>query len=405
MGRAWLGMVALAALVACESIPEKSPPSSVPFRIVAYVAGWSMPATVPAEKLTHVNFAFARIDAIGRIAFQDPQFEAALASLVALKQRRPALRVLVSVGGWEAEGFSDAALTEVSRKVFAESAVEFVRRHRIDGIDIDWEYPGQGVAGIKFRSEDKQNFTRLLMALRRALNDASDVDGRAGDRYLLTIASADREYFEHTEMGKLNVYLDWINVMAYDFFNSLTPTTGHHAGLYASRYAATRDRDADKSIRQHLAAEIPSAKLVLGVAFYGRRFEGVDPAHDGLNRSYRKYGGDPSYAELADQLVDRNGFVRLWDSQASAPFLWNAATRTFISYDDPESIRRKAAYARDRKLGGVMFWELSQDRNGQLLDAIHAGAVPRQSPPAAPSAAATRRSPAHSPRRARAGPR
>ena len=367
-------MLVLAALAACESVPERPPPPHEPFRVVAYVAGWSMPATVPAEKLTHINFAFARIDAGGHVVFQDPRFEAALASLVALKQQQPALKVLVSVGGWEAEGFSDAALSEASRATFAASAVAFVRSHHIDGIDIDWEYPGQGVAGIKFRAEDKQSFTRLLAELRRQLAAASDADGRGEDRYLLTIASADREYFEYTEMGKLHAYLDWINVMAYDFFNSLTPTTGHHAGLYASKNAAARDRNADKSIRQHLAAGIPARKLVLGVAFYGRRFEGVDAAHDGLNQPYRKYAGDPSYAELADRLVDRDGFVRHWDSKASAPFLWNAATRTFISYDDPESIRAKAAYARDRKLGGVMFWELSQDRNGELLDAIRAGA-------------------------------
>ena len=372
MRRIWAGVAAFAALAACQSLPEKSPSASETFRVVAYVAGWSMPATIPADKLTHINFAFARIDAHGRVVFQDPRFDAALASLVALKERKPALTLLVSVGGWEADGFSDAALTAASRQVFAESAVAFVRQHHIDGIDIDWEYPGQGVAGIKFRPEDKRNFTLLLKALRAALNAASEADGRGDDRYLLTIASADREYFEHTEMAKLHVYLDWFNVMAYDFFNSLTPTTGHHAGLYASRYAASRDRNADKSIRQHLAAGIPSGKLVLGLAFYGRRFEGVEPARDGLYRPYQKYAGDPSYAELAEKLVDRDGLVRHWDSRASAPFLWNSASRTFITYDDPESIRKKADYARRRKLGGVMFWELSQDRNDELLDAIGA---------------------------------
>jgi chitinase len=374
MRRSWVGVAALAALAACQSVRQESPPSGDTFRIVAYVAGWSMPATVPAAKLTHINFAFARIDDGGRVVFQDPRFDAALASLVALKQQRPALKVLVSVGGWEADGFSDAALNDTSRKVFAESAVAFVRGHHIDGIDIDWEYPGQGGAGIKFRPEDKRNFTLMLKALRAALNAASDADGRGDDRYLLTIASADSEYFEHTEMGKLHVYLDWFNVMAYDFFNSLTPTTGHHAGLYASKYSASRDRNADKSIRQHLAAGIPARKLVLGVAFYGRRFEGVDPAHDGLNRPYQKYAGDPSYAELAEKLVGRDGFERHWDSRASAPFLWNAATRTFISYEDPESVGKKAAYARNKKLGGVMFWELSQDRNEELLEAISARA-------------------------------
>ena len=136
------------------------------FRVVAYVAGWSMPPSIPAGKLTHVNFAFARIDAEGRVVFQDPRFEAAIASLVQLRQRHPHLKVLVSVGGWEAEGFSDAALTSASREKFAHSAIDFLRRHRLDGIDLDWEYPGQGVAGIKYRAEDKENFTWLLREVR-----------------------------------------------------------------------------------------------------------------------------------------------------------------------------------------------------------------------------------------------
>src|SRR5262245_29906725 len=125
MGRAWVGVLVLAALAACAAAPGKTPASTEAFRVVAYVAGWSMPAAVPAEKLTHINFAFARIDAGGRVVFQDPRFDAALASVVALKGGRPALKVLVSVGGWEAEGFSDAALTEGSRRVFADSAVAF----------------------------------------------------------------------------------------------------------------------------------------------------------------------------------------------------------------------------------------------------------------------------------------
>ena len=87
-------------------------------------------------------------------------------SLLALKQQNPKLKVIISVGGWEADGFSDAALTEASREKFAESALALLRQHHADGIDLDWEYPGQGVAGIKFRAEDKENFTRLLKALR-----------------------------------------------------------------------------------------------------------------------------------------------------------------------------------------------------------------------------------------------
>jgi chitinase len=341
------------------------------YRIVGYVAGWATPAVIHPGKLTHINFAFARITPDGLVALANAGLETSLLRVLALRKISPPLKVIVSIGGWEADGFSDAALTEASRAAFADSAVEFVRKYSLDGVDIDWEYPGQGVAGIKYRAEDRQNFTRLLRKLREKLDAASAVQGRAGsDRYTLSIASADREYFDHTEMDKLQVYLDWVNVMSYDFFNSLTPTTGHHAGLYRAALASPTDRDADASVKQHLAAGIPPEKLVLGVAFYGRGFAGVKPVNGGLNQPYARFEAAHDYSELADKLIGRQGFVRHWDDRAKAPYLWNSASRTFISYDDPQSIGIKAQYVKAHHLGGMMFWELSEDRNDELLDVI-----------------------------------
>jgi chitinase len=349
----------------------KTAPATDQYRIVAYVAGWSTPEVIHPEKLTHINFAFAQITPAGQAAFADGELEANLLRLVALKKTNPRLKVIVSIGGWMAEGFSDAALTDASRALFADSAVELLRRFSADGIDIDWEYPGQGVAGIKYRAEDRQNFTRLLKALRDKLDVASAAQGRTGGgRYTLTIASADREYFDHTEMDKLHKYLDWINVMSYDFFNSLTPTTGHHAGLYRAAPALPTDRDADASVKQHMAAGVPPEKIVLGVAFYGRGFTGVEPIDNGLRQPYERFEGAHDYSELADKFIGRQGFVRYWDDRAKAPYLWNSTSRTFITYDDPHSIRLKAQYVKAHHLGGMMFWELSEDRNDELLDVI-----------------------------------
>ena len=232
--------------------------------------------------------------------------------------------------------------------------------------------PGPGCRGNQVRPEDKQNFTLLLKTLREQLDAASERTAAAADRYLLTIASADREYFEHTEMNRLHVYLDWINVMSYDFFNSLTPTTGHHAGLYASEFAAPTDRNADASIRQHLAAGIPPHKLVLGVAFYGRGFADVEAAHDGLNQPLRAVRRAHPYAELW-----RSGS----DARASSATGTNARRRHssgtsrqgFVTYDDPQSIREEGGLRAEQRLGGMMFWELSQDRNEELLDVIVKG--------------------------------
>jgi len=372
---------AAVATLACsvamsEPARDTSPPVDTTPRpkLIAYVTGWSPPVAIDTSRITHVNFAFARIDAEGRVLLAEDAFAKRLEAIVALKRMAPVLRVLISVGGWGAEGFSDAALTDESRARFADSAVELMRSHGADGIDLDWEYPGQSTAGIRARPEDRRNFTLLLGAMRARLDAQSRADGRAaGDGYLLTIASADREYFDHVEMDLLHRELDWINVMAYDFYNSLTPTTGHHAGLYRAATAPVSSRWADASVKQHLEAGVPAHKLVLGVAFYGRRFEGVTAAELGRNQRYERYGGDHAYAELLASYIDRGGYVHHWDEVAEAPWLWNATSRSFVSYDDPRSIAVKAAYARDRGLGGVMLWELSQDAGGALLDAAYRG--------------------------------
>jgi chitinase len=356
----------LLSLLVCT--PGFPAPSSDRYRIVGYIAGWATPAVIPSG-LTHINFAFAHIGPDGRVALANTGLETSLLRLVALKKTNPHVKIIISIGGWQADGFSDAALTDASRAVFADSAVELVRQYALDGVDVDWEYPGQGVAGIKYRTEDRQNFTRLLKALRDKLDLASAAQGRTGE-YSLTIASADREYFDHTEMGTLHVYLDWINVMSYDFFNSLTPTTGHHAGLYKASVASPTDRDADTSVKQHIAAGVPPEKIVLGVAFYGRGFTGVRPINRGLNQPYERFEAAHDYAELANSLIGRQGFVRYWDDRAKAPYLWNSVSRTFITYDDPQSIQAKAQYVKAHHLGGMMFWELSEDRNDELLDVI-----------------------------------
>ena len=351
-------------------------PAGAESRIVAYVPGGSVPAVIHPEKLTHVDYAFAHIVA-GRAVLDMPGAPADLARLRDLKKTNPRLKVLVSVGGWSADGFSDAALTESSRQVFADSVVEVLRQYDLDGVDVDWEYPGQGKdAGIKYREEDKGNFTLLLKSLRGALDAAGPAAKHTGaDHYLLTIAAADREYFDHVEMSRLQVYVDWINEMAYDFFNSLTPTTGHHAGLYRSKFGAATDRTADAAVKQYLAAGVPSDKIVLGVPFYGRAFAGVTAKNHGIDQPYERFLDFYPYNVLVEKFVGKQGYVRYWDATADVPYLWNAKLRNFISYEDPQSLALKVCYAREKHLGGMMFWELSLDRNGGLLDVIARGCV------------------------------
>jgi chitinase len=283
------------------------------------------------------------------------------------------LKVLVSVGGWGADGFSDAAVSDSAREKFSRSAVEIVKRYGLEGFDVDWEFPGQRGPGIKFRPEDKENFTLMLASLRRHLDALSEERSRGGpDRYLLTIASNDNQrFFDHTQMDKLHVYLDFVNVMTYDMFSSGSPTTGHHTGLHRSAGPDAPTRTSEDSIERHLAAGIPARKIVLGVAFYGRGWSGVNPENNGLHQPYEKFAGSWGYDRIQDQFNEGKGFRKYWDDTAKAPYLWNPDSTMFISYDDPQSLKEKAQYVRRVGIGGIMYWEQSHDPDQVLLDALH----------------------------------
>lgn len=341
------------------------------YRIVGYVADANpLPAIDPA-RVDVLNYAFGTLDEQGHIVLRSPHAAGSLSQLVALRQRNPGLRVVLSVGGWGAGHFSEAALTDASRDRFADDAARLIERHDLDGLDVDWEYPTLPGGNISHRREDRHNFSLLLETTRERLDALGKQHG--GRHYLLTIASADGEFVAGIELARVARSLDWFNLMSYDFHNSLTPTTGHHAGLYPSAIDPPGDRAAAKAVRQYRDAGVPAEKLILGVPFYGRAFTGVDPAHDGLQQKYAKFAGAPSWRELVTSYIGKNGYVRHWDARAQVPYLWNAATRTFVSYEDPQSLRIKADFIRQQGLGGVMYWEQSLDKDGELLEVLDQG--------------------------------
>ena len=369
--RILISIVVAAALAGCRTTSPTSPPEA--HRIVAYVFGNRVDLQrMNAWKLTHINYAFGLVNETGEIFVREPEASWDLAQLQSLKGKNPKLKILVSVGGWGADNFSDAALTEESRARFAESAITLLKRYALDGIDLDWEYPGQPGPGIKFRPEDKQNFTLMLQVLRARLDALSNDRRRAGDdRYVLTIASSgDARYFENTEMGRAATYLDWINIMTYDFSGAWSTTTAHHANLWPWKSGG---RSSVEYVKRHLEAGIPSRKLVLGVPFYGRGWTGVNPENNGLNQRYegKALEAGLSFHRLFAEYIDKNGFKRRWDAEAKAPYLWNAAERTLIVYDDQESLLEKTRYIKRNRLGGAMYWEHSHDPDEILLNVLY----------------------------------
>lgn len=343
-----------------------------PWRVVGYAMGWNPAQDQDLHKIDTLIFAFAKIDD-GKVTLTGAAAEK-LQTLVALKRRDPSLKVEISVGGWGAGGFSEAARTAAGRKRFADGAAQLVAGHGADGLDIDWEYPGHHESGIASSPDDRANFTLLLQAVRASLDREGAEQGRRGaDRYTLSIAAADGPFVSGIDLAAVNRYVDWFNLMTYDFCNAMTPDTCHHTGLHASQLAPADARTTARAVRQFLGAGVPPAKLVIGVAFYGREFGGVKPAHDGLYQPYGKFMAFVPWSKLKADFIGKRGFVRHWDARADAPWLWNAATRTFITYDDPQSIAAKAAFVKAHHLGGIMYWEQGLDPDGQLLDAIARG--------------------------------
>jgi chitinase len=342
--------------------------------IVAYVFPQDNPlreGEIAGRKLTRINYAFANIKN-GRIVSGFGHDDENLAKLVALKQENPSLTVLVSVGGWLWSGaFSDMALTRQSRNIFIASVVDFVRSHQLDGLDIDWEYPGMPGATPHFRPEDKQTYTLLLKELRARFNQLEKELHRP---LFVTIATgASQEFLDHTEMDKVQKYVDTINLMAYDYYEPGSgPITGHHAPLFANP-ADPEKASAANSVEEYEKAGVPAEKIVLGVPFYGHVWGQVPGTNHGLFQpgkevphSYAQYGAGP------DAML-KNGFIRYWDPIAEAPYLYNAEKQIFMSYEDPESLALKCKYVLAHQLKGIMFWDYESDSSGALLDAVNDG--------------------------------
>lgn len=337
-------------------------------RVVAYVNSWQDnwgENNEKANQITHINYAFANIKE-GKVIEGNESDTEVLKKLNNLKQVNKDLKILISVGGWAwSKNFSDAVLTEESRQIFANSAIDFMLKHKIDGIDLDWEYPGQIGDNNKFRQEDKKNFTAILKLLREKL-DALAVNS---NKYLLTIATgADPKYLEHTNMREAHQYLDFINIMTYDFFTGGSSQTGHHSNLFQSEFNKTSRVNAAAAVEMHFKAGIPIKKIVLGVPFYGRYWNKTNPENNGLYQMSTGKKGSCDYKSISDSIKNKI-YVPYWDAKAKAPYIWRESDSLFLTYENPKSLKFKIDFVKSKKMGGIMFWQFNGD-NGDLLNTI-----------------------------------
>lgn len=357
-----------------------SPTRAPAFRLIAYLAAWSTApsrgyriADIPADKLTHLNYAFATVSPSGECVSGDARADARnFPELAKLKRQFPHLQVFISIGGAGAQNFANAAQSAEARQKFARTCVALMRQNGFDGIDVDWEFPKN--------AEEKQNYAALLAELRAQLDAARAADGA---RYGLTIAApAGPQHYSGVAWEQIARTLDWINVMTYDFAGSWSSTTGHNAPLYASSFDPAKTKSAQAynghaATQAYIAAGVPPEKIVFGVPFYGRGWKQVSHVNNGLFQKFNgvpqgtRGGGAFDYRDLKKNYLPT--FTRFWDDAAQVPWLYDPATQVMISYDDPESLARKAEYVRANKLGGVMIWEIStDDEQGSLIKAIYA---------------------------------
>src|SRR6478752_7379538 len=185
--------------ISARFLPKKEGPV-----IIGYVGGFrgeTNTSIIDAQKLTHINYAFVNVQGNRAFLSNEKTDTINFRKLNELKQINPSLKILISIGGWAwSENFSDAVLTDSSRKYFAESAVEIINKYQLDGVDIDWEYPTiPGEEGNIYRPEDKQNFTLMFKELRLELDSLQQ---QTGKKFLLTTAVGGFSRFvENTEMG------------------------------------------------------------------------------------------------------------------------------------------------------------------------------------------------------------
>lgn len=269
------------------------------------------------------------------------------------------------IGGWDySTYFSDIASTDARRETFAQSCLDFILEHGFDGIDLDWEYPvSGGLAGNTNRPQDKRNFSLLLEAIRKKLNEQEKKDGR---RYFLTIAgAANTSYLSKIEPVAVANLVDYLFVMAYDIHGLWDSYADFNAPLYPSGENSPQYQNSVyDGIAAYRNSGVPADKLVLGMPFYGYIYQGVTHQNNGLYSPFSS-AKSAGYDAICGAYLNSSAYQQFRSAAAQVPYLYGEST--FITYEDAQSIAAKTALANTQGLAGVGIWELSYDSEGVLL--------------------------------------
>jgi chitinase len=454
-------------------------------RVIGYFTSWRtgrngapayLAGDIPWQKVTHLNYAFAHIDAANKLSVGPdgpdnastgldlPGLDPALPYkghfnlLTKHKKQHPTVKTLISVGGWAetggffnpdgtrnaSGGFYRLGQSQAAVDAFADSAVEFIKKYGFNGVDIDYEYatsnnhagnPDDFWIANANRGTLWAGYERIMKTLREKLDRAGQRDGR---HYLLTAAvPASGWLLRGQEAYQVTRYLDYVNIMSYDLHGSWNHFVGPNAALYddgrdgelaaggvytAPQYEGMGYLNTDWAYHYFRGA-MQAGRINIGVPFYTRGWQGVTGGTNGLwgkaalpdqakcppgtgssvgsttpcgngavgidnlwhdlstvgaevpaganpmwHAKNLENGITPDYLaqhglDPVDDPADRisGTYTRHYDSTLTAPWLWNAEKKVFLSTEDEQSLAAKAKYVVDKGLGGIMIWELAGD--------------------------------------------
>ncbi|WP_087023333.1 glycoside hydrolase family 18 protein [Thaumasiovibrio subtropicus] len=401
-----------------------------------YFADWqytneASPFTVqdiPAEKLTHVIYAFLSlcgphtgaseavqqqvatacegkepgtaiiVDRLAALEYDfgdvaaEVEYKGHFAQLAQLKDEHPHLNILPSFGGWTmSEPFHAMVKSTEEMDRFAKTSVELIAQYDFfTGIDLDWEYPGGGglttspwnpdtKMSDEQKAAERDAFTYLVKAIRTELNGLEKQTGR---EYELSTAVGVGPKAQQIDWANAAQYLTHMFAMTYDYLGGWGTQTGHLTNLHTTE-RSWWGMGSDVFIQQMLDAGIPREKLVLGAAFYGRGWEGTEnfdgklPTSDLTSTGGASFGTNPNepayfmFWDLIANYTAEEGYQYGYDAESEAPFLWNSEKQVYISFDDVRSVTAKAKWAKAQNLAGVFSWELSGDPENKLTEAMH----------------------------------